>query len=50
MNHSSENSAAIARTHVIEKSQSGLFSLMGGKWTTYRIMAEETMDQVQEYL
>jgi glycerol-3-phosphate dehydrogenase len=39
-----EDSKKIARTHVIEKTQSGMFSLMGGKWTTYRVMAEETMD------
>jgi glycerol-3-phosphate dehydrogenase len=44
MDNANENSKEIARTHVIEKSESGLFSLMGGKWTTYRVMAEETVD------
>ena len=24
----------------------GLVSLMGGKWTTYRLMAEETVDEI----
>ncbi len=30
--------------------QSGLISIMGGKWTTHRAMAEETIDAVQKYL
>jgi glycerol-3-phosphate dehydrogenase len=29
---------------------SGLVSILGGKWTTHRLMAEETIDKVQEYL
>ena len=28
----------------------GLISIMGGKWTTYRLMAERTVDRVQELL
>lgn len=28
----------------------GLISIMGGKWTTYRLMAERTIDRVQEFL
>lgn len=38
MNKESKNTKDIARTHVVEKSRSGLLSLMGGKWTTYRKM------------
>lgn len=34
----------IARTHVVERSKSGLYSLMGGKWTTYRKMGEDLLD------
>ena len=30
--------------------RSGLISIMGGKWTTYRAMAEDTIDAVQKYL
>ena len=30
--------------------QTGLISILGGKWTTYRLMGEETIDKVQEYL
>jgi glycerol-3-phosphate dehydrogenase len=29
---------------------SGLVSILGGKWTTHRMMGEETIDKVQEYL
>ena len=34
----------IARSHVIQKSNSGLYSLMGGKWTTFRKMGEQLVD------
>jgi glycerol-3-phosphate dehydrogenase len=30
--------------------QSGLISIMGGKWATHRAMAEDTIDAVQTYL
>jgi glycerol-3-phosphate dehydrogenase len=29
---------------------SGLVSILGGKWTTHRLMGEEAIDKVQEYL
>ena len=29
---------------------SGLISILGGKWTTHRLMGQETIDKVQEYL
>jgi glycerol-3-phosphate dehydrogenase len=29
---------------------SGLISVLGGKWTTHRLMGEEAIDKVQEYL
>jgi glycerol-3-phosphate dehydrogenase len=38
---------SISRTHVIEVSAVGnLVTIAGGKWTTYRKMAEETVDRV----
>ena len=37
---SAANSAALSRNHVIETSKSGLVTIAGGKWTTYRKMAE----------
>ncbi len=40
-----ENTAAISRDHTINISRSGLISIAGGKWTTYRKMAEDTVDQ-----
>ena len=38
----------VARTHVVEKSKSGLYSLMGGKWTTYRKMGQDVVDLIAE--
>jgi glycerol-3-phosphate dehydrogenase len=29
---------------------SGMVSILGGKWTTHRLMGEETIDKIQEYL
>ena len=40
-----ENTAAISRDHTINISRSGLLTIAGGKWTTYRKMAEDTIDQ-----
>lgn len=36
---------SISRSHGISISQSGLISITGGKWTTYRKMAEDTIDK-----
>ncbi|MDO3695465.1 glycerol-3-phosphate dehydrogenase/oxidase [Wenyingzhuangia sp. chi5] len=41
-----EDTAEISREHVIEVSKSGLVSIAGGKWTTYRKMAEDVVDKV----
>lgn len=35
----------VSRRHKITLSSSGLLSIVGGKWTTYRRMAEETVDK-----
>jgi glycerol-3-phosphate dehydrogenase len=35
----------VSRRHKITLSPSGLLSIVGGKWTTYRRMAEETVDK-----
>ena len=40
------SSAAISRNHVIEVSSSGLVSLMGGKWTAFRVQGEQTVDRI----
>jgi glycerol-3-phosphate dehydrogenase len=39
-----KNTAALARDHNIDISSSGLLSVTGGKWTTYRKMAEDCVD------
>jgi glycerol-3-phosphate dehydrogenase len=36
--------ASLGRDHKVLVSVSGLISVLGGKWTTYRKMAEETVD------
>jgi len=36
--------AALSREHTITISKSGLLSIVGGKWTTYRKMAEDCVD------
>ncbi len=40
--------AALGRDHTILVSDSGLVSVLGGKWTTYRKMAEDAVDKVAE--
>ncbi|MBN1406295.1 MAG: glycerol-3-phosphate dehydrogenase/oxidase [Calditrichaceae bacterium] len=40
-----ENTAAISRDHTVCISRSGLVTITGGKWTTYRKMAEDVVDQ-----
>ncbi len=39
------NTAALSREHTIRIDQSGLLSIAGGKWTTYRRMAEDCINQ-----
>ncbi len=36
--------AALSRDHTIDISSSGLLTIAGGKWTTYRRMAEDAVD------
>jgi glycerol-3-phosphate dehydrogenase len=38
-------SKKISREHVVETGPHGLVSVMGGKWTTYRKMAEDGLDE-----
>ncbi|MFZ0478638.1 MAG: glycerol-3-phosphate dehydrogenase/oxidase, partial [Terriglobales bacterium] len=39
------STAALSRDHAIHIDRSGMLSVMGGKWTTYRHMAEDCVDQ-----
>ncbi|MFQ3271192.1 MAG: glycerol-3-phosphate dehydrogenase, partial [Lentimonas sp.] len=41
------DTAALSRDHTILISPSGLITLTGGKWTTYRKMAEDVIDQAE---
>ena len=38
------DTASLSRDHTLQVSGSGLLTLTGGKWTTYRKMAEDTVD------
>lgn len=40
-----KNTASLSRAHTIEIASSGLLTITGGKWTTYRRMAEDAIDQ-----
>ncbi|MFC1534390.1 glycerol-3-phosphate dehydrogenase/oxidase [Thermodesulfobacteriota bacterium] len=40
-----KNTAALSRDHTILISNSGLLTIAGGKWTTYRQMAEDVVNQ-----
>jgi len=40
----SSKTSALSRDHTIHIDHSGLLTIVGGKWTTYRHMAEDTVD------
>ncbi|KAI9658539.1 MAG: mitochondrial glycerol-3-phosphate dehydrogenase [Trizodia sp. TS-e1964] len=40
-----KNTESLVRNHLVDLSPSGLLTCAGGKWTTYRQMAEETVDE-----
>jgi glycerol-3-phosphate dehydrogenase len=42
---SATNTAALSRGHVIRIENSGMITVCGGKWTTYRHMAEDCVNQ-----
>ena len=45
------NTKTLLRDHEVEHDpQSGLLSLLGGKWTTYRLMAQDAIDRVSEFI
>jgi glycerol-3-phosphate dehydrogenase len=41
-----KGTSSLSRDHSFEETSSGLLSIFGGKWTTYRLMAQETVDRV----
>jgi glycerol-3-phosphate dehydrogenase len=46
----SERTADLSRRHRVTRSDDGLVTVTGGKFTTYRRMAEDTVDKVVELL
>jgi len=44
-NTDEKNTAALSREHAILVSPGGLITVAGGKWTTYRLMAEQVIDR-----
>jgi len=47
----SRRTKELIRDHEVEvDSSSGLISVLGGKWTTYRAMAEDAIDTVMQFL
>ncbi|KAJ9088105.1 mitochondrial glycerol-3-phosphate dehydrogenase [Entomophthora muscae] len=47
---SSSSTQGLVRSHMINVSENKLLTIAGGKWTTYRAMAEETVDRaIKEY-
>jgi glycerol-3-phosphate dehydrogenase len=40
-----EDTKALSREHVVSVGRSGLVTVTGGKWTTYRAMAEDVLDR-----
>ncbi|CAB4065768.1 glpA [Lepeophtheirus salmonis] len=43
-----KDTQSLVRNHIIHVSESGLITIAGGKWTTYRSMALETLDKAVE--
>lgn len=48
MDPHAKNTEEILREHYIELSPSGLLTITGGKWTSYRHMAQDTVDRAVE--
>jgi glycerol-3-phosphate dehydrogenase len=48
--HLSERTADLSRRHLVTDSKDGVVHITGGKWTTYRQMAQETVDALRPYL
>lgn len=48
---SNKSTKGLTRDHEVEHDEtSNLVSLLGGKWTTYRLMAKDAMDEVEKIL
>ena len=47
VNKNSQRTKEVSRSHKIMVAPSGLVSILGGKWTTFRKMAEEAVDKIE---
>ena len=43
-----KDTKSLSREHLIHRSESGLWTIAGGKWTSYRRMAEDLLDTLSE--
>jgi glycerol-3-phosphate dehydrogenase len=48
--HVSERTADLSRRHQVTDSHDGVIHITGGKWTTYRQMAEDAVDALKPYI
>ena len=48
--HGDQKTKEISRSHKIIVSPSKLFTILGGKWTTYRKMGEDMVDRIEKEL
>jgi glycerol-3-phosphate dehydrogenase len=48
--HGEQKTKEISRGHRILVSPSGLFTIIGGKWTTYRKMGEDMVNRIEQIL
>jgi glycerol-3-phosphate dehydrogenase len=46
----SERTADLSRRHRVTDTKDGVIHITGGKWTTYRQMAEDTVDALRAYI
>ncbi len=49
-NPNAKDTASVVRDHFIEQAPSGLLTITGGKWTTFRKMAEDIVNQAAQRL
>lgn len=43
-----KNTASLSREHIIINEKNGMITITGGKWTTYRLMAEEVINMASK--
>ena len=46
--HAIKNTASLSREHIIIDNKNGMITITGGKWTTYRLMAEEVINMASK--